>query len=507
MFPSLRIFAKARSAVPRLFSSHSLHQAKQLIVGANAIVIQNNKILLGKRLNAIGAGTWGLPAGHIEAGETPSHTASREFQEKTGLRFQSIKLLGYVDGQFLENNTPYQSYFVLGSMESGNPKVCEPEECENWQWFNINKLPTPLFDPISRFLAQNPGILANAEALLVKKQQEGKHTSIPVGKVSFFKTDSQPHLHVLSFDFDKCLYNQVYLSAMHTVLNANPNLTWGEFLEAQNEALSHANKEFLVGIARDVQSSACDTLTLCLGSARQSHQDDWVNRLYGAKISGSAHYALLMLKHQLAFLLQGSGKHISVDIFYLLLADIYSKLNTGTAYKMALNAMHDNFSTWSPQQARRLKATAFSAHPHWVFDESKLTIVYAQIQQLAIDNPLARIHYNFYDDRLDILQNLADFLSANQTTFPIPRHLTVTLNQYMKGKLKKITTIQGEGDVDHGYREKIQRVIALVGGKTNHYDYVNIFNIITEIQHKHRMFELENWCEEQKSLSLSMSGR
>jgi len=35
-------------------------------IGINVFVVRDKKLLLGKRKNVYGAGTWGLPGGHLE---------------------------------------------------------------------------------------------------------------------------------------------------------------------------------------------------------------------------------------------------------------------------------------------------------------------------------------------------------------------------------------------------------------------------------------------------------
>ena len=146
----------------RCFFSSDITKQSKIIVGVNVLLIRDNKILLGPRLNSIQAGTWGAPGGHLETGETPTACAIREAKEETGLELTNAELLTCVTGVFKEINTPYRSYFVLGTSQTGEPKVLEPHKCKKWQWFDLNHLPKPLFSPIQNWLDQH----SNIESLL-----------------------------------------------------------------------------------------------------------------------------------------------------------------------------------------------------------------------------------------------------------------------------------------------------------------------------------------------------
>lgn len=458
------------------------------IVGVNAFVIRDDKILLGRRLNSIDAGTWGAPGGHIELGETPFQAARREVLEETGLQYRGFKLLGSVNGQFSERELPYHSYFVLGTLGAGEPKVCEPNKCEGWRWFKIDNLPKPLFGPIRNLLEQNPDVLAD-----VAHQFKDKSLFLASGKAAKFsiftsrQVSSQEKIKVLSFDADLCLFNAIYLKILQDAISNMPNMSWGAFLQVQEQALHLANQELFLDIAKNASESACSKIQLMLGSARQSHQDDWINRLTGPTLTGSAHQALLMVKRQFEDQLLSLGHNIRVEVLYLLLADLYANLAHGAAFKLALEQMHKDFATWSPGKVKQLTPASFKAHPNWIFDDSKLTIIYAQIHHIAIANPYAMLEYAFYDDRLDILENLARSLTPKL----IPLGLTMMLNQYAEGKVKCIAVIKGEGLIDYQYSESIKQMIKLSGITDNS----KIVNIISCLNQEGRMSHFLEWRE------------
>ena len=61
---------------------------------ATLVCIINNKILLVKRALEPAKGSWGLPGGFIEKGETPESGAERELLEETNLQGYATNLIG-----------------------------------------------------------------------------------------------------------------------------------------------------------------------------------------------------------------------------------------------------------------------------------------------------------------------------------------------------------------------------------------------------------------------------
>ena len=124
-------------------------------IGVGVIIRKNNKILLGKRKNSHGDGTWSFPGGHLEFGETPEECAKREVFEETGLILDTFKKGGYTNDIFNKENKHYITLYMITDLEEGEPELKEPEKCEQWQWFEWSKLPEPLFVPIDNLLKDN----------------------------------------------------------------------------------------------------------------------------------------------------------------------------------------------------------------------------------------------------------------------------------------------------------------------------------------------------------------
>jgi 8-oxo-dGTP diphosphatase len=138
-----------------------------------ATIIWNtkNEILMGLRKGKHGAGTWSLPGGWMEFGESPTDTASREILEETGLRVPVGSIhpwsrIPYTNTLFqyplihnitliMETAHHAHEHFIINDIgeeeQLGNPKVVlkEPDKCERWEWFPHYDLPDPLFAPLT----------------------------------------------------------------------------------------------------------------------------------------------------------------------------------------------------------------------------------------------------------------------------------------------------------------------------------------------------------------------
>jgi 8-oxo-dGTP diphosphatase len=122
-------------------------------VGVAAVLVKDEKLLLGKRKNAHGNGTWAFPGGHLEHGEEIMECARREVREETGLQIHEPEIVAVTNDIFSQDNH-YITVFVQGTT-SGSPELREPEKCHGWDWFNWNDMPQPLFLPIKNLHDQD----------------------------------------------------------------------------------------------------------------------------------------------------------------------------------------------------------------------------------------------------------------------------------------------------------------------------------------------------------------
>ncbi|RSM08793.1 hypothetical protein CEP52_004485 [Fusarium oligoseptatum] len=70
-------------------------------VGVSAIIYgPDGKMVTGKRKGSHGAGTWQLPGGHLDYGESLLVCAEREVLEETGLKVKGIKIVAVTNDIF-----------------------------------------------------------------------------------------------------------------------------------------------------------------------------------------------------------------------------------------------------------------------------------------------------------------------------------------------------------------------------------------------------------------------
>ena len=123
-------------------------------VGVGVFVERNGKILVGKRKGSHGAGTWALPGGHLEPGESFGACCKREVLEETGLIIKNISPVVFTNDIFHAQGLHYITLFFKGEYESGEAIVAEPRECEEWRWVSLNHIPQPTFLPLRNALEE-----------------------------------------------------------------------------------------------------------------------------------------------------------------------------------------------------------------------------------------------------------------------------------------------------------------------------------------------------------------
>ena len=116
-------------------------------VGLGVLIFnEKNQFLLGKRLNAHGASSWGPPGGHLEFGESFEDCAIRETFEETFLKVDNPVFIAVTNDIFEEKNIHYVSIFMRVDLKSEQKVINkEPDKLDEWTWFSLENLPENLF--------------------------------------------------------------------------------------------------------------------------------------------------------------------------------------------------------------------------------------------------------------------------------------------------------------------------------------------------------------------------
>lgn len=114
-------------------------------VGVQVVLRRQDSLLLVQRARGYGKGTWCLPGGHLEPGETIAECALRELLEETTVHGESARVIVVTDP--LAEAGYHMQIGVEVSEWSGEPRVVDPSECLDVKFFEVTSLPKEIFPP------------------------------------------------------------------------------------------------------------------------------------------------------------------------------------------------------------------------------------------------------------------------------------------------------------------------------------------------------------------------
>lgn len=113
----------------------------KIIASVYLIYIKEGKVLLLRRANTgYEDGNYGLPAGHLEDGESITDGLRREVKEEIGLDItpQEVTLTHVMHRK--EKDIRVDFFFTATNI-GGEPQNMEPGKCDDLSWFPVDRLP------------------------------------------------------------------------------------------------------------------------------------------------------------------------------------------------------------------------------------------------------------------------------------------------------------------------------------------------------------------------------
>lgn len=139
----------------------------QVIPAVFLILRKEDKVLLQRRFNTgFQDGQYTFPSGHVEINETPLAAACREAKEEAGVDIKPENIIfeqvlyrrsfNLTGNGFDPSKTERVDFFFSADKWEGEPKITEPEKCDDLRWFSLSVLPVNLFSVVQTFLKNYP---------------------------------------------------------------------------------------------------------------------------------------------------------------------------------------------------------------------------------------------------------------------------------------------------------------------------------------------------------------
>jgi ADP-ribose pyrophosphatase YjhB (NUDIX family) len=120
------------------------------VPGAQAVIVRDGKVLLGRRRFDPGKGRWDLPGGFLHEGEDAVEGLRREVREETGLEIEPLSILGIWNEPYWERDVLCLTWLArpVGGDERAGDDLVE------LRWFSAadrphgNELAFPTFEDV-----------------------------------------------------------------------------------------------------------------------------------------------------------------------------------------------------------------------------------------------------------------------------------------------------------------------------------------------------------------------
>lgn len=120
-------------------------------VAVAVVVVKDDRVLVGKRKEVYGRGTWAFPGGGLKFGETFEECVRRETREEAGIEIGDISFAHAINDFLSDKSKHYVTLYFKANYVSGEPHPADGE-FEEWQWAGWDNLPSPRFIPLENLL-------------------------------------------------------------------------------------------------------------------------------------------------------------------------------------------------------------------------------------------------------------------------------------------------------------------------------------------------------------------
>lgn len=121
-------------------------------IGVSVLITKDDQVLLMKRRNAPGDGTWSTVSGYLRYRESFQECAIREAQEVTNVHIADVTFLAITNDMFDAPERHDLTIWMAGRYVSGESVMQATQKLAAADWFAWDALPEPLFWPFEHLL-------------------------------------------------------------------------------------------------------------------------------------------------------------------------------------------------------------------------------------------------------------------------------------------------------------------------------------------------------------------
>jgi 8-oxo-dGTP pyrophosphatase MutT (NUDIX family) len=125
-------------------------------VAVHVLLLRDGDVLLLRRANTgYEDGNYSVIAGHVERGEQVIETAVREAREEAGITIATadVRIAGVMHRRAGNDRI---DFFVTADRWSGEPRVAEPDKCDELRWCALDGLPANVIPYVRRAIELGP---------------------------------------------------------------------------------------------------------------------------------------------------------------------------------------------------------------------------------------------------------------------------------------------------------------------------------------------------------------